>query len=346
MFEERALVKTGTAAAIAVCIMVSACGESAAQAPPPVSADELAAARLAVIAAGGHVSTGRAVAGVNASSPTKCNAPGTQFVEARTGTVKDNEGREWRVPAAVHSGDSGTDLFNDCTNNGLNTNYAAQLDTIVIDPDGVEVTAFIHGDNYFELYVNGTFVCRDPIAFTPFNSTACRFRVKYPITYALRAVDWEEHLGVGMEYGRYNVGDGGIVAHFSDGTLTDESWKAETYYIAPLDNTTCLKFSALGGRDSSACPVKPACATSARAATCQAVHFPEPAGWAAPEFNDGDWPAATVYTRAQFGPKEAYTRLESEFGAARFIWSRNIKIDNLVLLRKTVATPQLRSEQP
>jgi hypothetical protein len=316
--------------------MVSACGDGAAQAPP-VSPRELAGARQAIAAAGGHISTGPAVSGVNAASPTKCNAPGTQFVEARVGTVSDAEGNKWSAPAAVHSGDTGTDLFNNCTGSGLNTNFAAQLHTVVIDPDGVEITALVHADNYFELYVNGTFVCRDPIAFTPFNSTACRFRAKYPITYGLRAVDWEEHLGVGMEYGRYNVGDGGIVAHFSDGTVTDASWKAETFYLAPLDNTACLKIDALGARDSSACSIKPACATRSRAATCEAVHFAEPADWAAPAFSDASWPGATVYTRAQFGPKEAYTRLEREFGGANFVWSRNIKIDNLVLLRKTVA---------
>jgi hypothetical protein len=330
-------VNTRAALAFAICTVVSACGDGAAQAPKPASAGELAAARQVVTAAGGHVSTGVAGSGVNAASPTHCNAPGTQFVEARVGTVTDDEGGTWAVPAAVHPGATGTDLFNDCTGRGLNASYTAQLDTVVIDPDGVEITALIHGDNYFELYVNGTFVCRDPIAFTPFNSTACRFRAKYPVTYALRAVDWEEHLGVGMEYGRYNVGDGGIVAHFSDGTTTDESWRAETFYLAPLDSATCLKIGALGARDSSACSVKPACATSARAATCQAVHFAEPADWAAPAFSDASWPLVTVYTRAQFGPKEAYTKLEKEFGDAKFVWSRNIKIDNLVLLRKTVA---------
>lgn len=328
--------KRCAALAFAICTLLSACGDGAAEAPQPASASAVAAARQAIAAAGGHVSTGPAASGVNAGSPTKCNDPGTQFVEARTGRITDEEGGVWAAPAAVHPGDTGTDLFNDCTGSGLNTSYAAQLHTVVIDPDGVDITALIHADNYFELYVNGTFVCRDPIAFTPFNSTACRFRAKYPITYALRAVDWEEHLGIGMEYGRYNVGDGGIVAHFSDGTQTDESWKAETFYLAPLDNVTCLKISALGARDSRTCPVKPSCATSARAATCQAVHFAEPADWAAPSFDDAGWPAATAYTRAQFGPKEAYTRLEKEFGEARFVWSGNIKIDNLVLLRKTV----------
>jgi hypothetical protein len=325
--------------AFAVFIMVSACTDVAAQGPAPVSSSELAATRQAIRAAGGHVSTGGTASGVNAASPAKCNSSSTRFAEARLGTVTDEEGGKWVVPAAVHAGDTGTDLFNDCTGPGLNANPAAQLHTVVIDPDGVEITALIHADNYFELYVNGVFVCRDPIAFTPFNSTTCRFRAKYPLTYAFRAVDWEEHLGIGMEYASYNVGDGGIVARFSDGTKTDDTWKAETFYLAPLDNPTCLKIGADGARDSSKCPIKPACAKGARAETCQAVHFKEPADWEAPGYNDANWPAATIYTRAQFGPKEAYTLLEKDFGDAKFVWSRNIKIDNLVLLRKTVAAP-------
>ena len=73
---------------------------------------------------------------------------------------------------------------------------------------------------------------------------------------------------------------------------------------------------------------------------CKALHFREPERWSAPDYDDSAWPAATVYTREQFGPKEAYTTIESLFTGGRFIWSRNLNIDNLVLLRKTVASPQ------
>jgi hypothetical protein len=80
-----------TSAALAICTLVSACGDGAAQAPRPVSANEAAAALQAIAAAGGHVSTGSARSSVNAASPTQCNAPGTQFVEARVGKVSDAE---------------------------------------------------------------------------------------------------------------------------------------------------------------------------------------------------------------------------------------------------------------
>ena len=45
-------------------------------------------------------------------------------------------------------------------------------------------------------------------------------------TYALKAVDWEERLGLGMETSRGNdwhAGDGGLLARFSDGTVTDST---------------------------------------------------------------------------------------------------------------------------
>jgi hypothetical protein len=46
------------------------------------------------------------------------------------------------------------------------------------------------------------------------------------LTYALKAVDWEERLGLGMETSRGNdwhAGDGGLLARFSDGTVTDST---------------------------------------------------------------------------------------------------------------------------
>ena len=58
----------------------------------------------------------------------------------------------------------------------------------------------IVADNYFELYVNGKLVGVDPVPYTPFNSAIVRFRAKQPYTYALKLVDWEEKLGLGMEW--------------------------------------------------------------------------------------------------------------------------------------------------
>jgi hypothetical protein len=95
------------------------------------------------------------------------------------------------------------------------------------------------GDNYFELYINGQLIGVDATPYTPFNSHVVRFRVKQPYTIAVLAQDWEDKLGLGMEVFQGNPwhsGDGGFVAKFSDGTVTDSTWKAQSFYIAPLQH--------------------------------------------------------------------------------------------------------------
>jgi hypothetical protein len=52
-------------------------------------------------------------------------------------------------------------------------------------------------------------------------------------------------------------------------------------------------------------------------------------------FDYSSWPAATTYTSAQVGPKTAYTNFTNQFNNASFIWSTNLVLDNLVLLRYT-----------
>jgi hypothetical protein len=133
----------------------------------------------------------------------------------QTGTVASTDGKSWTVPATVHDGAFAVDVFNDCTGAGDNPDWEKQLQTVVIDRDGVDITGYIFADNYYELYVNGVFVARDRIAMTPFNSTVVHFRARYPMTYAIKAIDWETKYGLGMEYQAVNIGDGGFIAYFS-----------------------------------------------------------------------------------------------------------------------------------
>ena len=46
---------------------------------------------------------------------------------------------------------------------------------------------------------------------TPFNSSVVRFKARYPMTYAIMGIDWETHLGLGMEYATWNIGDAGLI---------------------------------------------------------------------------------------------------------------------------------------
>ena len=61
------------------------------------------------------------------------------------------------------------------------------------------------------------------------------------MTYAIKGIDWETKHGLGMEYQPFNIGDGGFIAYFSDGNGTHADWRAETFYIAPLDDPFCVR---------------------------------------------------------------------------------------------------------
>ena len=255
-----------------------------------------------------------------------------------TGTVKSSDGRRWIVPGPVHDGAFAVDLYNDCFGTGDVPDHQSQLRTVLIDPDGVEITGYIFADNYYELYVNGRYVARDRLAMTPFNSTVVRFRARYPITYAVKAIDWETRHGVGMEYQSFNIGDGGFIASFSDGTRTSADWQAETFYIAPLDDPLCVRTER--GRDSSFCSqaIRPVCAQK-DPASCRALHFEVPAEWTAPRFDDRAWPAAVTWRPVEITNAPGYVNYRDVFKDAEFIWTRNIRLDNLVLARFTAKGP-------
>jgi hypothetical protein len=264
-------------------------------------------------------------------------------------TITAPDGSKWAVPSDIHEGPFAVDIYNDCTGKGDNPNYLKELKTVVVDPDGVEITGWIFGDNYYELWVNGKFIARDSLGMTPFNSTAVRFKAKYPITYAVKAVDWETHPGVGMEYPQYNVGDGGFIARFSDGTVTGPDWKVETFYIAPLADPSCVK--TVNGHDSSGCPFarengtsggwKTPC-TLADPKTCKALHFKVPDNWMTAKFDDSKWVGGTIYKAEEVTTTPGYVKYVDLFKPAQFIWTRNLVLDDLVLIRHTVTAPPSR----
>ncbi|MSX03062.1 MAG: hypothetical protein F2813_07875, partial [Actinobacteria bacterium] len=120
----------------------------------------------------------------------------------------------------------------------------------------VRVTGLVFGDNTFELYVNGRKVASDPIAFKPFNAVKVSFRASYPMTFAFKAADYADPT-TGLEYDNTRVGDGGLIARFSNGLVTGSGWKAKTISHGPTDLPTCL----------------------ADPTTCRVVNTPEPSRW-------------------------------------------------------------------
>ena len=293
----------------------------------------------------GSVSTGEATDLRNVKGvPEKCPNPvmvQPDVFPVRVGTLTSEDGKKFMVPGPITEGAIAPDIYDTCIGTGDNPNYLKQLQTVVIDKDGVEITAYIHGDNYFELYVNGQYVARDSIPMTPFNSSVVRFRARYPMTYAILGIDWETHHGVGMEYAQYNIGDAGLIAYFSDGNGTHADWKTNVFYIAPLDDPACVRV--MGGvRDSSFCNQArlPDCAMKQPGKSCKALHFQVPSDWTSPKFNDSSWPNATIWRPVEVTNQPAYVNYTKLFGDAEFIWTRNLKLDNLVLSRYTAKGPR------
>ncbi len=260
----------------------------------------------------------------------------------------------WTVPAATHFTDPGfpfaSDLHNSCTGKTF-ANVSAALnsldgtDIITVDPDGEVITAFIFADNYFEMYVNGVAIGKDRVPYTQFNSSIVRFRVRKPFLVALLLVDWEEHLGLGAENSNgfaYHYGDGGIVAAFKDASnavidITDASWKAQTFYTSPISDLTCPTEVA-NLRLSNNCSTQDV----ANGSQFYALHWPVPTNWMSSDFDATQWPDATTYTNAEIGVdnKPAYTNFTQVFDDAthdaEFIWSTNVILDNLVIVRKMI----------
>src|SRR5262249_32386382 len=146
----------------------------------------------------------------------KCEVELRNYRISAVGTIAADNGTVLTVPAptAYQTGPKLADLFNECSKTTPAKLADASLENVPvveIDPDGEVITGYVVADNYFELYVNGKLIGVDPIPFTPFNSAIVRFKANRPYTYALKAVDWEERLGLGMETNRgtdWHAGDG------------------------------------------------------------------------------------------------------------------------------------------
>ena len=239
------------------------------------------------------------------------------------------------------------DLYSQC--NGVRLRQLSDLilkNVPVIDAGGEEFfTACIFTDNYFELYVNGKLLGVDAVPFTPFNSSVVRFKAKRPLTIAVMGVDWEENPGLGSERNRgvtYHPGDTGLVAVIKDAkertvAITDKSWRAQTFQIAPLNDRSCLKLNGQV-RDSSQCST----AGALDGRSFSAAHWQVPATCFASDFDDSGWPHATVFSNDTVGVdnKPAFMNFRDVFddpaADANFIWSSNLVLDNLVLMRRTV----------
>jgi len=187
--------------------------------------------------------------------------------------------------------------------------------SIPVHAQSREITAWLYADNYVELYVNGRLIVKDPIVFTPHNVVVTKFRATYPMTIAVLLKDFA-HPKTGLEYNHTRIGDGGFVARFSNGVVTDGAWRCFLISRGPVDRS-CLR--------------------NDPANTCRVDTKPIPKGWTGPRFNDRQWPRATVHSERAVRPLGVYYR--HQWGKAQFIWTGDLEIDNTILCRTTLQAP-------
>jgi hypothetical protein len=299
----------------------------------------------------GYTGTGAVTQGLANTTLTNLFPAGIRV--AALGNINSTNGTTWTVPADVNYSNASfpfaSDLYNSYVAGHSYSNATSALsalngtDIITIDNVGEVYTAYIFGDNYFEMYINGIPVGKDAVPYTDFNSSILRFKAAKPFTIAIKCVDWEEHLGLGTELQGTNanyVGDGGLVAVIKNTlgnieTITDNSWKAQTFYIAPVTDLTCVSETGNYRYSNN-------CSTTNATNSSYGIHWTIPSNWYGTSFDDSVWPAATTYSNATVGVnnKPSYTNFTDIFDAptndASFVWSTNLLLDNLVLLRKKV----------
>jgi hypothetical protein len=170
------------------------------------------------------------------------------------------------------------------------------------------VRANVYADNWFMLYINGRLVAVDSIEFIPHNVISVDLLPEYPMTIAALARDNADPK-TGLEYGT-QIGDGGFILKFADGTVTDARWKAKSFFTGPLD------------RDATKPRVR---------------HEPLPEQWWAVDFDDRSWKFATEYSVERIDPKESF--FKADFEGAKFIWTDDLDLDNTVVFRRRIEKP-------
>ncbi len=192
-----------------------------------------------------------------------------------------------------------------------------------------DVRIDVWADNWFELSVDGEPVLEDSVPITTersFNAETTTVAIDLPAVLAVTAKDFKEN-DSGLEYigsRRQQMGDGGLILQVRDaGTgevlgASDGSTKCLVVHRAPLDPSCADEADPVAGEGA-----------------CGFEETAIPEGWASPDFDDADWPAATVHSVRDVSPKDGYDEIDWD-ESAQLVWGPDLKQDNTILCRLSV----------
>lgn len=232
------------------------------------------------------------------------------------------------------------------------------------------VTRTIYCDNNFTFFVNGEKVVQDPVEISPHNAVNTTFTIvkDEPTVFAFTARDWANET-TGLEYGNRCVGDGGLRAMFSNGVVTNSSWKCWTSLYGPVNWQECY---ASDPRDA-ATKLLPLC--KAREVTplegCYTRSREVPTDWKTLNFDASGWEYAieygddivgwglpptncndpTVYVStdrdANGNPLTCPRQVDwSFYGDSKFIWRDDLLLDNIIHCRYVYREELLHTHTP
>lgn len=163
-------------------------------------------------------------------------------------------------------------------------------------------------DNWAMIFINGKLVAVNSIDFLPHNEVTVNILPDYPMTIAVLAKDNADP-NTGLEYGNH-IGDGGFILKMGDGTVSNANWKAKAFFSGPLNsdiNNPTVQYT------------------------------PIPANWFEASFDDSTWDTATVFSSTDVKPDGTYAA--ADFTGASFIWTKDLLLDNTLILRYTAKAP-------
>ncbi|CAH0997821.1 hypothetical protein EMA8858_03955 [Emticicia aquatica] len=141
-----------------------------------------------------YTGTGSVTQGAGTATTTNLFPSGVRV--AALGTITSTDSKNWLLPAEINftnvSFPFASDLYNSYVsghsyaNSSTATAALSNSNIATVDADGEVFTAYIFGDNYFEMYINGVPVGKDPVPYTDFNSCIVRFKAKKPFTIAVK----------------------------------------------------------------------------------------------------------------------------------------------------------------